>query len=639
MAPVRELRAQIPAACPSRLVESSCTRAGVLSMTSIWAELRRRKVVKVLVAYVIVAWLTLQISSVLVPLLSLPQWSGRLVFLLLVVGFPLAAFFAWAYDLTPEGLKRQSEVDSGVPITRQTGRKLDYLIIAVLGIAVISLVGERLFRAEEGTTPNPAVTVRSVAVLPFVDMSPDKDQEYFSAGISEDILNQLSRIPGLLVAGRTSSFAFGGKNQDLREIGEKLNVAYILEGSIQKTGEKVRVTVQLIKAADGYNLWSDRYDRNLTDIFAIQDEIAKAVASAMSITLGVGEGDPQTGGTQSFDAYDAYLAGVSLFRQNESESTVQAIQLLEKAVALDPRYARAWSTLAFAYGNTANSFVDERTEELYQKSQDAAVRAIEIAPNAVASLQAAAYVQMRNRDWIGAEQSLTKALRLAPSDYEVNLNYGQFLLRVGKPKEAIGYFRPAAKLEPLLYQPILMLVWAHEIGSDFDLAMRELDQGRDLIGAQVFRQLQTAVIGMETHDRSLIVQASQDLMAEEAVPDSTALLTRTMLSLLDAPEAARSRLHEFHEDPDFGSVFARFGIAVWASYFGDPELALATYRELFEVEEPNIFMVWRPIEEKTRRLPGFADLVQELGLVNYWRSTDNWGDFCQQDGGADVECQ
>lgn len=608
-------------------------------MASIWAELNRRKVVKVAVAYAIVGWLILQLSDILVPLLGLPQWSGRLVFLLLVIGFPLALFFAWAYQLTPKGLQREREVEPGQPIARHTGRKLDFLIIGALGIAVAYLVGDRLLRPEERATPVPAATVQSVAVLPFVDMSPNKDQGYFSAGISEDILNQLSRIPDLQVAGRTSSFAFEGINQDLREIGETLNVAYILEGSVQKTGEKVRVTVQLIKAADGFHLWSDKFDRNLTDIFAIQDEISKAVANAMSITLGVGEGDRQAGGTRNFDAYDAYLAGVSLFRANESASTVQAIQSLEKAVALDPDYARAWSTLAIAYGNAANSFVDERTEDLYKKSQDAAVRAIEIAPNAVASLQAAAYVQMRDRDWIAAEESLKHALQLAPSDYEVNWNYGLFLMRVGHPNEAIGYFRQAATLEPLLYFPIAMLGWAHEIDGEFDSALTELDQGKDLIGAQVFRQLQTAVIGMETGDRKLVEQASETLLAEQGVPASTALLTRAMLSLLDQPAAARARLRQFHEDPEFSLPFARFGIAVWASYFEDPDLALTTYRELFEAEEPLIFMVWRPIENKTRRLPGFKDLVEDLGLVKYWRSTGNWGDFCQPRDNSDISCE
>lgn len=608
-------------------------------MPSIWAELNRRKVVKVAVAYAIVGWLILQLSDVLVSLLGLPEWSGRLVFLLLVLGFPLALFFAWAYQLTPRGLQRERDVEPGQPLARPTSRKLDFLIIGALGIAVAYLVGDRLLRHEERATPIPAAAVQSVAVLPFVDMSPNKDQGYFSAGISEDILNQLSRIPDLQVAGRTSSFAFEGINQDLREIGEKLNVAYILEGSIQKTGEKARVTVQLIKAADGFHLWSDKFDRNLTDIFAIQDEIAEAVAGALSITLGVGEGNRQTGGTRNFDAYDAYLAGLSLSRQNESESTLQAIQLLEKAVALDPDYARAWSTLAFAYDNAAYSFIGERTEELYRKSQDAAVRSIEIAPNAVASLQAAAYVQMRNRDWIAAEQSLKQALKLAPSDYEVNWNYGLFLMRVGHPNEAIGYFRQAATLEPLLYFPIAMLGWAHEIDGEFDSALTELDRGKNLIGAQVFRQLQTAVIGMETGDRELVEQALQKLLAEEGVPASTALLTRTMLSLLSEPDTARTKLRQFYEDPEFSLPYARFGIAVWASYFGDPDLALKTYRELFEAQAPQIFMVWRPIEKKTRRLPGFKDLVQDLGLVRYWRSTDNWGDFCQPGESSDISCE
>lgn len=188
-------------------------------------------------------------------------------------------------------------------------------------------------------------------------MSPDKDQAYFSDGIAEELLNQLSQIHGLQVGGRTSSFAFKGQNEDLRVIGEKLNVAHVLEGSVRKAGERVRITAQLIKAKDGYHLWSETFDRDLDDIFDIQEEIAKAVASAMSIALGVGEGDLSAGGTRNFDAYDAYLAGNSLIRELTPNGTAQAIELLEKAVALDPDYAQARSALAITYDRSASLFI------------------------------------------------------------------------------------------------------------------------------------------------------------------------------------------------------------------------------------------------------------------------------------------
>jgi TolB-like protein len=230
-------------------------------------------------------------------------------------------------------------------------------------------------------------------------MSPDPDQEYFSDGIAEELLNQLTKVRGLQVAGRTSTFAFKGTNEDFRVIGEKLNVAHILEGSVRKAGNRVRITVQLVKAADGFHLWSETFDRDLTDIFAIQEETAEAVASALSIALGVGVGDLNAGGTRNFEAYDAYLAGISLAGQDATgEGFVQTIERLEEAVALDPDYAQAWATLAYFYRLAATFFIAEGTEELYQKAEAAASRAIEIAPEAVASLRAAAQLQRRNRD-------------------------------------------------------------------------------------------------------------------------------------------------------------------------------------------------------------------------------------------------
>jgi TolB-like protein len=260
-------------------------------MPSVWAELKRRNVVKVAVAYAIVGWLLVEVASTVLPTFEAPQWLLQAFTLFIVLGFPLALIFAWAFELTPEGIKREKDVDRSASITHKTGRKLDFLIIAVLGMAVAYFVVDKFFWVEKESTITPAVTEQSVAVLPFVDMSPNKDQEYFSDGIAEELLNQLSKIRGLQVPGRTSTFAFKGQNEDFRVIGEQLHVAHVLEGSIRKAGERVRITVQLVKAADGFHLWSETYDRDLIDIFAIQEEIAKAVAKALSITLGVGEGN------------------------------------------------------------------------------------------------------------------------------------------------------------------------------------------------------------------------------------------------------------------------------------------------------------------------------------------------------------
>lgn len=608
-------------------------------MASVWAELKRRNVVKVAVAYVIVGWLVLQLTDVLVPLLNLPDWAGRFVFLLLLIGLPLALFFAWAYELTPEGIKREKDVDRSASITHKSGRRLDFLIIGVLGIAVVYFVSEKFFWTEDAPTLTSTVTEQSVAVLPFVDMSPNKDQEYFSDGIAEELLNQLAKVRGLQVPGRTSTFAFKGQNADFRVIGEKLHVAHILEGSIRKAGERVRITVQLVKAADGFHLWSETYDRNLTDIFAIQDEIAKAVAKALSITLGVGEGDLGVAGTRDFAAYDAYLAGLALYRQVTLDGTVQAIEYLEKAVALDPDYAQAWSVLALTYDIAARIFIAERTEELYKKSETAAMRAVEIAPEAVSPHVAAAQAHARHREWGQAEESFKKAIGLSPADYEANQFYGLFLLNVGRPRDAIAHFQQAARTESLLLDPVIGVAVAHELHGELDSALQEYERGADLSGNNAIRQLVGAVLGMEMGDRALMEKTLEKANAAVGLSANSRLLNSTMLRLLDAPEDAKAALHAFYEDPVFGVPVNRLGIAVWASYFDDPELALMIYREVFEPGPGQVWAIWRPIAKAVRRQPGFKELVRDLGLVDYWRSTGNWGQFCLPVGHADFECE
>jgi TolB-like protein len=250
-------------------------------MAGFFEELKRRNVFRVAIAYIVVAWLVLQVADVVLPTFQTPDWVMPAFTFLLALGFPVALTFAWAYEMTPEGIKREKEVDRSQSITRNTGRKLDFIIIGVLVVAIAFLAYDEFViepaQEEARTTANSEasevietdIPEMSVAVLPFVNMSADPDQEYFSDGISEELLNQLVKIRGLQVAGRTSSFAFKGRNEDLRSIADQLNVAHILEGSVRKAGDRVRITAQLVKASDGYHLWSETYDRDLSDIFAI----------------------------------------------------------------------------------------------------------------------------------------------------------------------------------------------------------------------------------------------------------------------------------------------------------------------------------------------------------------------------------
>ncbi len=277
-------------------------------------ELKRRNVYKVGIAYVVIAWLLIQIATQVFPFFDIPNWAVRLVILLLALGFPVALVLAWAFEITPEGIKRDSEIAPNESITRRTGRKLIGITIAVAvaagGMLAFQLFGPRLMTeripAASQATPVAVISENSIAVLPFVDMSQAKDQGYFSDGISEELLNLLGRIPQLKVPSRTSSFSFKGKQVEIPEIARQLRVAHVLEGSVRKSGDQLRITAQLIRAADGYHLWSETYDRKMDDIFKIQDEIAGEVVRKLKITLigaapKVRETDPQ--------AYALYLRG------------------------------------------------------------------------------------------------------------------------------------------------------------------------------------------------------------------------------------------------------------------------------------------------------------------------------------------
>ncbi len=300
---------------------------------SLFEELKRRNVVRMAVLYAVASWLILQIADVLFDQLDVPAWAFRLVLGMLALGFPFALLFSWIFELTPEGLKRERDVDRTQSITHQTGHKINITIIVLLVLAIGGLIANRLIPqqptvvqtstgeaggAESATastaSPTQSGKDHSIAVLPFVNMSGDPDNEYFSDGLSEELLNSLAQIRELKVTGRTSSFAFKGQNLDLREIGERLDVANVLEGSVRKAANRVRITAQLIKTSDGYHLWSETFDRELDDIFAIQEEIAQKVAAALSITL-LGGPAEAAGETHNTEAYQAYLRGAHVFRR------------------------------------------------------------------------------------------------------------------------------------------------------------------------------------------------------------------------------------------------------------------------------------------------------------------------------------
>jgi TolB-like protein/Tfp pilus assembly protein PilF len=423
-------------------------------------ELRRRNVVRVGIAYAVAAWILLQLTDVLVDLLGLPEVAGKYVVLLLLIGFVPALIFAWAFEMTPEGLKREKDVDRSQSITPHTGRKLDFVIIGVLVVALGYFVVDKfiLSPAQQAETAAQMIEAaepaekapETIAVLPFVDMSPDGDNEYFSDGLTEELLNILAKIKDLQVAGRTSSFAFKGQNEDLRGIGEKLGVKTILEGSVRKdeTGQRVRITAQLVNVENGFHLWSETYDRELKDIFAIQDEIAHEVAAALRITLfGEDEQRLATRAVTEFNAYELYLQGLKNYNDFSYGSLRQAEIDFQQAIEMDPEYVPAQLGLIHTLQELATTGAITRNEKI-----DRALPMLNIIlkndPGNSEAHVLMSLIRGSQRDSEGQRQELNLALDADARNVGALKEMGRFLFALGNTRTGMEYLREAERIDP-----------------------------------------------------------------------------------------------------------------------------------------------------------------------------------------------
>jgi TolB-like protein/tetratricopeptide (TPR) repeat protein len=421
-------------------------------MTSFWGELKRRNVVRVAIAYVIVSWLILQLSDVLISMLGLAESVGKLIFLILVVSLPLALLFAWAFELTPEGIKKEKHVDRSESVTHVTGRKLDFAIIGVLAVALVFFaIDKYVLDAETTPATNVAreivatVAKQSIAVLPFVNMSSDPEQEYFSDGLSEEILNLLAKIPELKVIGRTSSFAFKGKNEDLRGIGQALGVSTVLEGSVRKSGERVRITAQLIDVTDGAHLWSDTYDRTITDIFAVQDDVAAAIIDALQIHVGIAptRGRP----TENSAAYALFLKGRAAFNATE---WFDADAFLRQAVELDPGFAEAFEYLAYIQWYQGGWLISSL--EGQRRTYEAAAQALAIDPNLVLARAMYDVANIETYTYRGAIEALEHAVREQPGNPALLDSLIWYMMEAGYFRDSLRLAERFVELEPLMPQ-------------------------------------------------------------------------------------------------------------------------------------------------------------------------------------------
>jgi TolB-like protein/Tfp pilus assembly protein PilF len=419
---------------------------------SLYHELKRRNVFRVAIAYLALAWLLTEVSGTLFPAFGIPDWGVRFVVIVFALGFVPALIISWVYELTPEGIKREKDVRRDASTTQLTAKRLDVFTIGLIVVALVFILADRLWLSpkfeQQIMTPAEVVigTVQtsepeyqyppnSIAVLPFVNMSDDASNEYFSDGISEELLNLMAKIPELRVISRSSAFYFKGKDVRLADVARELNVAHILEGSVRKAGNKVRITAQLIEASSDTHLWSETYDRTLDDIFVIQDEIAGSVVDALKLTL-LGDA-PQSEPTDP-EAYALYLQAVHVGAQSSAEDLEQSNGMLKKVLATAPNYARAWRFLARNYAVQAARGLLPR-DEGNALAREAITQALAIDPGlAEAHSWFGNFVAEQDGNLVAAAQHIRRGLSLEPNNLIVLAHSSGFLITLGRLDEAIA---------------------------------------------------------------------------------------------------------------------------------------------------------------------------------------------------------
>jgi TolB-like protein len=596
---------------------------------SFWAELRRRSVFRVAGVYAVVGWLLAQAAALAEDAVGLPAWFDGAVVTLIVLGLPLALVLAWAFELTPEGVRRAAPATEGAPAPGLG--TADVVIVAAIALVAGAAVVQTFVRPAAVVETAAAADARpSIAVLPFADMSPEGDQEYFSDGLSEELLNQLAQLEGLRVIGRTSSFAFKGQNTDLRAIGEALDVATILEGSVRKDRDRLRITAQLIDASNGAHLWSRTYERELDDVFAIQDDISRAVAEALRVTLGVAAQRPRVAGTDSVEAYDAYLRGKALGRDGvggTSGDPVESIRQLERAVEIDPEFAAAWAELSASFGIVALSAASQELQaQGIAGMERAALRAVEVAPDAWESHAAVGLLRIAQRRWLEADAAYARARRLADArGANMGQSYWGYLVQAGWFDETLAYLEETRRLDPI----------APNVAS----AIQNIDfiLGRSdapAIGALGESGAFKLAYDLKRGDTAA-VEANIQIAVDAGVPGAVELAE----SWRD-PAAMRELNRAIVSTLGYRPRSASLEVAAVAEAFGDTELALEMLRDAFlESDAYSLYwVIWMPLYEDTRATPGFKDFLRDVGLVALWRETGTWGGLCRPLGPDDFEC-
>lgn len=417
-------------------------------------ELKRRNVIKAALAYLVISWIIIQVATTVLPTFEAPAYISKTIIFILALGFPLWLIFSWVYEITPEGIRKTKSIKPEESITPETSNRLNKIIIGGLGLVIVLLAFNMLGNNQTDETSeirkelaSTDASDKSIAVLAFADMSPDKDQEYFSDGISEEILNLLAKIPDLKVISRTSSFSFKGKNVTTEDIGKQLQVGHVLEGSVRKSGNTFRITTQLIDVKSGAHVWSETYDQDMEDIFEIQDRIAAVVTKQLKGTL---LGDEFKTKKVDPKAYDLFLMALDARKLGTSEANIRAEKIIRESIAIDSAYAPSWALLSTII-HSGNSFGIRSLKDEVIQSKKAAQKAIELD-----STFAQGYVNLsisNRREWDFENSSLNmkKALELAPENSIVVLAGAEEARDLGKIDYAISLANKASGIDPLNY--------------------------------------------------------------------------------------------------------------------------------------------------------------------------------------------
>jgi len=409
-------------------------------------ELKERKVLRVAVAYIVVTWIVIQVGESTFEALNLPEWANTLLVVFVLFGFPFALLMAWAYELTPDGIIKDPDGNTGRRMARYGGEREN----------------------DEHTTP-------SIAVLQFEDMSFERDQAYFCEGIAEEILCALNEVDGLNVAARLASFQFGSKSADILEIGRKLNVSVVLEGSVRKVGDQIRITIQLINTHTGYQFWAGQYNHDLKDIFEVQEQMAQAVVNAMRLSIG---GNKLTRPlTQSTEAYDLYLKAKSYFTRPDKQSILFARQFYQRAVEIDPDFGRAWAKLASTY--VFEYLCNDSDGNARSEARRISDIALSVAPEIADSHIASGITYSINLDYKQADLEFETAVNLYPDSFGAWFTWARSKTYQGDARKAVEYYQKASELRPQDYQSVLVQVRLLSELGDADGAKEKAKEGLD----------------------------------------------------------------------------------------------------------------------------------------------------------------